>query len=219
MKQLLFLILLVGLFSCKKETPGYTTKQYTEFEYEKLSNFKNYRMFTKLGEINDASLVARYANTHSQFFYTPSSEFTGNEYKRFSFVNEDSIINTGIAPVGEMKRTLVDAYDVFKSKYTVPVNDTNTLELHLGKYKLHYLETTSLGYSYFELYDPAIILKRVNDKLHLPIIRYIITSTQDYSFSFSTGRFNNVLDPTGINKLGDKDTLLVQSFDIILQKK
>lgn len=219
MKNPLFIILLFLLFACRKEEQIYPTKQYEQFGFYGLTNFSAYRLFTKTGEINNSGLVAQYADSHSQFFYNTSSSFTGNQYKNFSFVNDDSIINTGIAPAGELKRTMMSEYDVFTSKYTIPINDTNTINLHLGKYKLHYSTTTPLGYTYFELNDPAVILKKAGDKLYLPIVRYIITSTRDNSFSFAAERFNNVLDVTGVTKLGAHDTLLVQTFDVELRRK
>jgi hypothetical protein len=134
-------------------------------------------------------------------------------------VSDDSIINTSINPVGELKRTAISDYDVFMGKYTTPINDTNALNLHIGKYKLYKPATTPLGYTYFELNDPAAILKKANDKLFVPFVRYIVVSTGQNSFSFVADRFNNMFDPTGISKLGIRDTLLIQTFDVELRKK
>lgn len=219
MKMLPIIVILLALFSCKKNPPVYPVKPYQQFEFQNLGNFGAYRMFTKTGEVSNSSLVTQYANEYAQFFYNPSAAFTGDQYKRFSFVSEDSIINTGIVPAGELKKTGTGDYDVFTSRYTIPVNDTNSLHLHLGKYKLYQLSTTPLGYSYFELADPAAILKKINDKLHLPIVRYIITSIHNNTVSFAADRFNNVFDPTGIHKLGTNDTLLIQTFDVVLRRK
>jgi hypothetical protein len=213
-------IIFVAFVGCRKSKPtSYPAKQYEQFEYEGLSNFSGFHLFTKAGEINDQSLVASYVQQYDNHFYTSASNFSAREYKSFSVVGEDSIINTGIAPVGELKRTRSDAYDVFTGKYNIPQNDTNAIALHLGKYKLFTPATTANGYPYYELNSPATILKRVGDKMYLPIIRYIITYSKDYTFSFSSDKINNVLDPTAMHKLGINDTLLVQSFDVVLKKK
>jgi hypothetical protein len=219
MKNLLAIILLFSICACRKNPEVYPTKQYEQFEFSGIANIGSYRMFTKTGEVNNTMLVSKYAGEYSRYFYGGSVIFSAPEFRSFSFVNEDSVINTGINPVGELKRTLRSDYDVFTSKFTVPVNDTNNLNLHLGKYKLYNRATTPLGYTYFELNDPATIMKRVNDKLYLPIVRYIITSTGTNSFSFIADRFNNVFDPTGISKLGNQDTLLIQTFDVELKKQ
>jgi hypothetical protein len=217
---LLLATIFVALLGCRKSKPTiYPVKEYEQFEYEGLSNFSGFRLFTKAGEINDQSLVASYVQQYDNHFYTPASNFSAREYRSFSVVGEDSIINTGIAPAGELKRTRTDAYDVFMGKYNIPQNDTNAIALHLGKYKLFTPATTTTGYSYYELNSPPTILKRVGDKMYLPIIRYIITYSKDYTFSFSSDKINNVLDPTAVRKLGNNDTLLVQSFDVVLKKK
>lgn len=221
MKYALYLaIIFVSLPGCRKSEPTfYPVKQYQQFEYEGLSNFSGFRLFTKAGEITDQSLLATYVQKYDDFFYTPASNFSAREYKSFSLVTDDSIINTGIAPVGELKRTTTDNYDVFMGKYQIPQNDTNAIALHLGKYKLFTPATTPTGYSYYELNSPATILKRVGDKMYLPIIRYIITYNKDYTFSFTSDKMNNVLDPTAVRKLANNDTLLLQAFDVVLKKK
>jgi hypothetical protein len=220
MKFVLTVFLIISLLACKKDKPeAYPVPKYDQFLFAGLTNFTNHRLFTKEGEITNSTLVNKYVKEYRNFFYEPTSSFSGNEYKSFSMVNEDSIINMGMAPVGELKRTTISDYDVFTGKFNVPVNDTNSFNLHLGKYKLHKLATTPLGYSYYELNQPANVLKRVNNKLYVPIIRYIITSLNSNYFSFGSDKINNVFDPTVTRKLGNLDTLLVQTFDLELRLK
>ncbi|HEX8334262.1 MAG TPA: hypothetical protein VF622_16695 [Segetibacter sp.] len=176
-------------------------------------------MFTKTGEVNNSPVVAKYATEYSTYFYSPTVTFPATGFRSFSFVSDDSIINTSINPVAELKRTVISDYDVFTGKFSVPVNDTNALNLHLGKYKLFKYATTPLGYTYLELNDPAAILKKVNDKVYVPFVRYIVVSTGQNTFSFVADRFNNVFDATGISKLGTRDTLLIQTFDVELRRK
>jgi hypothetical protein len=219
MKNLFVIILLLSIAACRKQPLVYHEKQFKQSEFHSLTNFGSYRMFTKVGEINNSSIVTKYATDYSTYFYSPTVGFPATGFRSFSFVNDDSILNTSINPVGELKRTVVSDYDVFTGKYSVPVNDTNSLNLHLGKYKLHKYATTSLGHTYFELNDPAAILKNANDKVYVPFVRYIVVSTGQNTFSFVADRFNNVFDPTGISKLGTRDTLLIQTFEGELRKK
>ena len=171
----------------KKDDYVYPTKNYQEFSNSFLTHFEDYRLFTRDGEIMDRALVTAYATKYDQFFYVPGAVFSDPEYKIFSLLNEDSIFNISRSPVAALKRTSQGVYDIYSSRYTVPVNDTNALFLHIGEYRLHERATTPLGYTYVELQSPAYVLKKVGDSLFFPIMRYIITSQRDNTFSFTAG--------------------------------
>jgi hypothetical protein len=70
-----------------------------------------------------------------------------------------------------------------------------------------------------ELQSPAYVLKRIEDTLFFPMMRYVITSLRDYTFSFTADKLNNVFSPAGAAKLKEYDTLLIQSFDLGLRRK
>ena len=201
----------------EKEVYVYPVKYYKEFNDPFLTHFKSLRLFTRNGEIQDPSLVDKYAREYDDFFYYPGAKFSDPEYKSFSLVNEDSIINTSRPPAAECKRTGFGLYDIYSSRYQIPVNDTNALFLHLGQYKMHELATTALGYTYAELQSPAYVVKKLKDTLFFPMIRYIVTSLRDNTYSFASERMNNVFSIAGIGKLKEYDTLLVQSFDLGLR--
>lgn len=203
----------------KKDNYVYPTKPYVEYSNTFLAHFKDYRLFTKDGEIYDRALVSAYAKGYEQYFYYPGASFNDPDYKLFSMLNEDSIFNISRSPIAELKRTATGVYDIYTSRFQVPVNDTNALFLHLGQYPLFEMATTPDGYRYAELHNPAYILKKVGDSLFFPMMRYIITSQRDYSFSFTADKLNNVFSLSGINKLKAYDTLLVQSFDVGLVRK
>ncbi len=211
-----FFLVLLALAGCdKKEDYIYPTKNFQVFNNYFLTHFAGYRLYTSTGEINDPSVVRDYATRFSRFFYHPAAAFSFPQYKSFSLVNEDSLVATGIVPAGELRRTSTGTYDIFTSNRLVPVNDTNALFLHIGQYRLHEVVTfPGSGHRYVELQSPAYILKKVQDTLFLPMIRYIVTSQRDNTFSFSSDLLNNVFDPAGAARLKPYDTLLLQSFDL-----
>lgn len=172
-----------------------------------------------MGEIISPALVQHYKSEFAPFFYDVTGIFPDREFKRFAFVNNDSIINLSIIPVAEMKRTIIDEYDKFSNRGSVPVNDTNALNLHLEKYKIYRLVTTPSGYAYLDVESPVYFLKKVNDTLFFPVVKYIVFSRGPDIVSFNEGKFNNVFSPSGIEKLGSKDTLLVQTFDAAMIKE
>ena len=218
--RFIFIIFLSALVfsSCRKEEKYvYPVPQYEFFENGSLTHFGVYRLFTKQGEITDPSLVQQYAQEFSQFFYTASGGFNDPVFKRFSVVNPDSMINPNTVPVGELHRTLTDTYDRFTGHGRTIVNDTNSVNLHLMKYRIYKTVTTQLGYTYLDVEIPSYIMKRVQDTLFFPFTRYINITRGNY-FSFSADKFNNVFEPAGTSKLGAQDTLLVQTFDLALKK-
>ncbi len=216
----LILFSLIWFAGCKKaEVYKSPEKNFQVYDDYFLTQFAGYRLFTTNGEINDPSMVQDYATRFNQFFYHPSAVFSFTQYKSFSMVNEDSILATGIVPLGELKRTSVATYDIFSSNRLVPVNDTNALFLHIGRYRLHeVVNFPGSSYRYAELQSPAYVLKKVNDTLFLPMIRYIITSRRDNTVSFASDLLNNVFEPAGAAKLKSYDTLLLQSFVLGLRR-
>ena len=211
-------LFLLTLIACSKENSNpITSTKYNYFHKEALTSFTNFRLFTKNGEVNDAALVQQYQDEFSNYFFTPSSSFNDIEFTRFAMVQEDSFMNVGITPVAELKRASVDVYDKFISRNYQIENDTNNLILHISKYKMYEARTTSLGDTYFAVESPAYIFKKLNDHLNFPMVRFIIVSRGN-SFSFGSGGFNNVFSAAGLNKLGNNDTLLLQSFDLVMKK-
>ena len=211
-------IFLLTLAACSKENSSpITTTKYNYFQKEGLTNFTSFRLFTKNGEVNDAALVQQYQDEFSNYFFTPSSSFNDNEFSKFAMVQEDSFINVGITPVAELKRASIDVYDKFISRNYQIENDTNNLILHISKYKMYEARTTSLGDTYFAVESPAYIFKKLNDQLNFPIVRFIVVSRSN-TFSFGSSRFNNVFSAAGLHKLGPNDTLLLQSFDLVMKK-
>src|SRR6187431_182443 len=87
----------------EKDVYVYPVKYYKEFNSSFLTHFKSFRLFTRNGEIQDPSIVAAYATQYDQFFYYPGATFSDPEYRSFSLVNEDSIINTSRPPAAECK--------------------------------------------------------------------------------------------------------------------
>ncbi len=217
---LLFLVLFALAACRKKDEYVYPAKNFQVFDNYFLTHFAGYRLYTSTGEINDLSLVQDYATRFSQFFYHPAAAFSFSQYKSFSLVTEDSLVATGIVPAGELKRTGTGTYDIFSGNRLVPVNDTNALFLHIGSYRLHeVVNFPGSAYRYVELQSPAYVIKKVQDTLFLPMIRYIVTSRRDNTVSFSADLLNNVFDPAGAAWLKPFDTLLLQSFDLGLGRR
>jgi hypothetical protein len=220
MKFLIIPCIALLLAGCrKKDDYVYPVKYYQEYSNSFLTHFSGYRLFTRDGEIHDHSLIALYTRQYASFFYVPGAVFSDPEYKTFSLLNDDSIFNISRAPIAELKRTGYGVYDTYTSNYKVPVNDTNALFLHLGQYRMHEPAITPSGYRYVELQSPAYVLKKIGDTLFFPMMRYVITSLRDYTFSFTSDKLNNVFSPAGAAKLKEYDTLLVQSFDLGLRRK
>jgi hypothetical protein len=212
-------LFLLALVACSKYQPEeYQVPAYTRFEKSHLTRFGSNKLYTAAGEVTAPGLAQQYAGEFSNYFYEAGSAFTDPRFRTFSVVSEDSMINTSTVPAGELKRTVVDEYDKFASRWLSIANDTNALNLHIVKYQSHKAVTTPSGYTYYDVADPVYILKKVGDTLFFPMIRYVIISRGEGRFSFVADRLNNVFSPAGVHKLGSRDTLLVQTFDLAMKR-
>jgi hypothetical protein len=89
---------------------------------------------------------------------------------------------------------------------------------------LHRKETTGNanypnGYTYYEADDPVYFLKKVNDTLFMPIIKYMTISTSPGIVRFVSSKLSNVFSAEGVSHLAANDTLVIQSFDIAFVKE
>ena len=224
MRNHLFLIALCLLFSllisCGKEKPEpYEPVVHEQYHFHALQNFSAYRLFTKAGEITDHVLVQQYVDEFPSYFYSANSLFTVPQFQQFAKVNNDSLINAGTVPAGEVKRIQTNTdYDMYAGKGLLPVNDTGNFKHHIIRYKT-VQEQNANGIVYFTNPHPLYFARLVNDYLYFPYSRLITISRTSFSVSFGSDYFNNVFSPSGANRLGDKDTLLIQSFEIVLKKQ
>ena len=212
-------LFLLALAACSRPDPvEYKVPEYPLFEKSHLTHFGNYRLYTAAGEVTTPGLAQQYADEFSSYFYQPGSAFTDPRFRTFSMVSEDSMVNTSTVPAGELRRTVVDEYDKFAGRWLAIANDTNLLNLHIVKYQSHKAVTTPSGYTYYDVEDPVYVLKHVGDALFFPMIRYIRIARGDGWVSFGSDRLNNVFSPAGVRKLGSRDTLLVQTFDLVMKR-
>lgn len=219
MLRILSALILLTLVACTRYKPEeYKVPGYTFFEKSHLTNFGSSKLYTAAGAVATPGLAQQYADEFSNYFYEPGSAFTDSRFRTFSVVSEDSMINTSTVPAGELRRTGVGQYDKFSSRWFSIANDTNALNLHIIEYKSHKAVTTPSGHTYYDVEDPVYILKQVGDTLFFPMIRYILISRGDGRLSFAADRLNNVFSPAGVSKLGSRDTLVVQTFDLVMKR-
>lgn len=219
MYKLIPALLLIVLAACSNEKPaGYPTKQHSQYQNSHLTEFGAYKLYTAAGEVTVPGLAQQYASEFGQYFFDASSTYNDPALRTFLLVSEDSALNTSTVPVGELKRRAVDTYDRFSGRWWSIVNDTSALSLHIGKYKFHKEVSTTTGLTYWDLESPTYFFKKRGEVLYFPLIRYITVSRTPGVVSFSADRINNVFDPAGVRKLGPKDTLLVQTFELAMKK-
>lgn len=212
-------LLLIVLAACSKEKPAsYPAPQHLQYQNSQLTGFGAYKLYTAAGEVTVPGLAQQYASELGQYFYDEHSTFMDPAFRSFVMVSEDSALNTSTVPVGELKRRTTDTYDQFSGHWWSIVNDTNALNLHIGKYKFHKTVTTPGGLTYLDVESPTYFFKRRSDTLYFPMVRYITISRRPGIISFSADRINNVFDPGGVRKLGPTDTLLVQTFELAMKR-
>lgn len=217
-KLIPFWLLLVLAACSKHDTVPHTPAQHPQYQNSHLAHFGAYRLYTASGEVTVPGLAQQYASELGQYFYDEYSSFNDPAFRTFLMVSEDSALNSSTVPVGELKRRASDTYDQFSGHWWNIVNDTNSLYLHIGKYKFHKTVTTPNGLTYLDMESPTYFFKKRGDTLYFPMVRYITISRRPGITSFSADKINNVFDPVGVHKLGPHDTLLVQTFELAMKR-
>ena len=213
------LLALIILTACntKKERP--LPPPDNHFINTRLTHFSGPRLFTHSGEITDQGIVQACFTQFNNYFFNPAAKFNNANYQEVQFINEDSLLYYTSTFVYATKRTATGNYDKFSTPYFSITDDTNALDLHIAQYKTYHPVQAPGGWVFYEVENPVIFLKKVQDTIFVPIVRYITFYRKDYVVSFASNDFNNVFSPEGINKLGVNDTLLVQGFDVAMERR
>lgn len=216
---ILLIFLLVVLNSCSKtETaPVLDTGNYI---FDKLDDYSTVRLFTKNGEINDQSLISKYKTQYSQFIYPLQ-----NQSFRSDTIN---ILNMSQARLNGRIYSFTKIDNIYEFKGTDTTYYTGTIDslfYALGKYKPYY------SILFFNPFTNESLISTLqyyyvsfsNDRLIFHAVNILQFSTQYYqgtlvSSDFRRGNIFNFFDPSGINKLRTRDTLLIQTYNIHSKK-
>jgi hypothetical protein len=224
-QQILILVAItVVLTNCRKKDHQLSTAGNNHFQNSGLTHFTPARLFTRDGEVLKPGLANAYQNEFTLYFYKPGESVTDPFYKEINFINDDSIHYVNPNRVFEAKRTVTDTYDRFSTPYFDLANDTGSLEFYIAQYKTFRRKETSGNSNnpnsivYYDVDNPVYFLKKVKDTFFMPIIKYAIISRTPGIVTFTSNKFNNVFSADGVSHLNVKDTLLVQSFDIMFVK-
>lgn len=169
------------------------------FVHHKLNNFRDIRLFAKSGEITDSLLVKKYSTEYFLHFFDSSHSYLPRGYESFSFTNDDSIINIMDTGAVFAKRTSIHKYD----NHQLPDIDSKAIR----------------SYVYNDKERPDLVFKKVDDTLYCPFVKYITITRSHDSLSLDSAQRNDLFSPENINNLGLSDTMIVQSFDLIMIKK
>ena len=226
MKQQILILsaITVLLAQCSKKDHQLFTIENNHFLNSGLTHFSSARLFTHDGEVLNLELANAYQNEFSLYLFEPGESFIDPFYQEIIFINDDSIKNVTPNRVFIAKRTVTDTFDRFSTPSFDITNDTGSLEFYIVKYKT-FRRKEIPGNSnnpnssvYYEVDNPVYFLKKVKDTFFMPIIKYAAISRIPGMVKFASNKLNNVFSADGVSHLDVRDTLLVQSFDIMFVK-
>jgi len=224
-RQILILSTITVLLAlCSKKDHPLPIAENNHFLNSGLTHFSPARLFTHDGEVLNPELAKAYQNEFPLYFFEPGESVIDPFYREIIFINDDSIRYVTPGRSFAAKRTVTDTYDRFSTPYTDLVNDTNSLEFYIGRYKiLHRREippssNNPNSFVYYEADDPVFFLKKEKDTFFMPIIKYFTISRTPGMVRFVSSKLNNVFSADGVGHLGFTDTLVFQSFDIMFVK-
>ena len=229
MRPILFLIIIAVCFlACRKSDmqSGYTGL-YISKQYKILSSPK---MYTKNGEVADRASINQYLNAlpagSVPFFRNIDTViYPGNDSIRFTTPDSAAIKGFSrwdkrvVKPQGDY--VYLYPLDTLRSLANSNTSPFDEAVSKIGIYKPYY-KLTCFGYGtacISSSYEAAIAQWQ-SGKLSLPLMNYSLIHGESNSIFYGTGRsgYNNVFDPSVITVLKDRDTLLVQSFELLFEK-
>ncbi|WP_207510985.1 hypothetical protein [Longitalea luteola] len=215
-----------AFISCKKNDNKEHPLVSGNFVFDKLGNFSSIRMFTRLGEVKDQSLIGQYKIKFSEHIY-PTAPTSSDAVDTFNIIDEHTARHitrnsfTNELMTKDFVITKMDNHYQFRSKDTSrfmsqPVDRFMT---NIGKYKPYYFVTptpvggsmvTTLQYFYASPTAEGLVFPFIN------VIRFATINNpwQPYSTYVNVNRVNNVFDEKFPLNTLIYDTLLVQSFNV-----
>jgi hypothetical protein len=225
MKQHLLILaaITVLLAHCRKKDHQPFTEENNHFLKSGLTHFTPVRLFTHNGEVVNPGLAQTYQDEFTLHFYEPGDPFIDPFYQEIIFINDDSILYVTPGKVFNAKRTVTGAYDRFSTPYFDVVSDTSSLDFYIVQYKTFRRKeiprtNNPNNFVYYEVDNPVYFLKKVQDTVFMPIIKYATISRMPGMVTFAANKFNNVFSADSVGHLGANDTLIVQSFDLAFVK-
>jgi hypothetical protein len=210
--------IIILLAACSKNTTGHRPTRPENFVNTRLTHFSGPRLFTHNGEVTNPDVVQAYFTEFNNYFFKPGDAFTDPNYQQVEFISEDSILYFASNFVYPAKRTAVDTYDKYLTHHYTITDDTNAIDLHIGQYPTWIRVQAPGGLTFYEVDDPVYFLKKVNDTVFVPVVKYITFYRKNGIVAFTSNKLNNVFSPAGVNRLSNDDTLLVQGFDVAMEK-
>lgn len=187
-------------------------------------------MYTQNGEVADRASIDRYPNSLPAgsvpfFRNTDTVIHPGND--SILFITSDTAVlqvynrwdKRVVKPQGEY--VYLYPLDTLRSLANSNTNPFSEAVSKIGIYKPYY-QLTCFGYGtacISSSYEAAIAQWQ-SGKLSLPLMSYSLIHGEPNTIFYGTGRsgYNNVFDPSVSTVLTNRDTLLVQSFELLFEK-
>ncbi len=218
--KFLFVIIFIGLYafvSCKKDDAPRPLQSGTYF-YNRVGDISSVRMFTKSGEVKDQNLINTYKVKYARQLNADS--LRGSSADSLLVIDESNV-KIGNKPYAVTK---IDNYYQFRSIDTVRYRgDIDKVSYNIGKYKPYYSSfpiamanglsnvITTFYYNYVAVTADGLAIPKIN------YVDFYSGSNGSYYYSSLAG-LNNVFDDKFPVNILNKDTLIVQTYNLYVKK-
>ncbi len=206
-------IIVVLTFSCEEDETF--PKKFTPNSYE----IKSFGIFTNKGEITDKEQVdnilkrkrIEFKKMFDEELFTEELKIDNNFYLNYLNNNEVEIVTNTQKEV--RKIISLNGIDYLEKNEIVTYHMGQTPFINIYKYKPLYIKNLAMPGGNIIETKPCFYSKKNANEVILPFIESFIFNNNSSNYSKTNNDFNN----KGIFKLGDNDTLIVRTLDLILK--
>jgi hypothetical protein len=232
MKKLIPALLILMIFSCKKDPfTGSETQELQltgTYNYDLFAKLDPVQMITKTSKTTDAAIIKSYIarNRVTGFTFDQTDDGIAMELPQFRFTSavDASItwINNSKTPVKEAKVKTRTANDLV-IEYIMPDTSNNTYKstisvVNLSKYPF-VSQYVPQGIAFMYIWKVNLQLEIINKELYMPLLNYHIQHKGEGAYNGWGVNQLYILDPNIQSSLGDNDTLIVQTKHLRMIKK
>lgn len=211
----LLLIFSIILLSCKKNNDEQQSFPIT-FYMEKAQAVSDIRVYTKNGEIKDAQKIAQLVKNSNNYFQ--AEEFLNRTTSSYlTFLSRDSATFNNSYFRYQVKRS----GDQFL--FTSAITSVSPLPIFPDQIRYHLLKYEDVRFDNNAVFRKDVQIAYGDYKtLKIPAFGYLVSSgleTPVIGLSRIGGLVTNEFDESSLNRLGNKDTIAIKTYTIMLKAR
>ncbi|AMM51880.1 hypothetical protein TH61_12800 [Rufibacter sp. DG15C] len=224
------LLSLATLTACTDEETDALGLEYpATFSIAKTHNTTPVRMYTQAGEVKDGTLIKAFVQKWDDGYFLENKVETISSGESLVFQNSSlvELQNGSTNEAYEVSQKEGELLFTSKKEFSIFVQPSNNHYTQVSKGILKYkpleydFKKVPTGTGIQEMYTTKrqLVATLKGQELHVYTLKYTLKSGDQNSYAVNSMTQSNLFDPSGLSNLAAKDTLVVQEFVIVADKK